>query len=59
MGPVLYNIYNADMQINIRRGGLLLQFADDTMVAHSSISASHATRKVERYCAQIDVFLAK
>lgn len=58
MGPVLHNIYTADMNINIDRGGLLLQFADDTMVAHSSMSATHATRKVEKYCAQIDVYLS-
>lgn len=57
LGPQLYNMYIGDMKINLEAGGYITQYADDTLVEHSSMSAQHATNKVNKYCADIKDYL--
>lgn len=57
MGPILYNVYIGDLQLNQGKGGYITQYADDTLVEHTSINAYNATRHVSKYCEQLNEFL--
>lgn len=59
LGPVLYNIYTADLKehINMGREGGLLQYADDTLITYASTNIVFALDKVEKKVAEINNYL--
>lgn len=57
LGPLLYNIYIGDLKVNMKSGGNIQHYADDTLVMQSSVNAFHTTKLMGEYCNQVIKYL--
>lgn len=57
LGPLLYNIYIGDLKGNMKSGGNIQHYADDTLVMQSSVNAFHTTKLMGEYCNQVIKYL--
>ena len=52
-GPLLYNLYIGDLQLQLKPSAMRLLYADDTAVAKTTCFSKLSTRRIQEYCKQI------
>ena len=57
LGPLLYNIYTGDLNLDLSPRERLQTYADDTLLSYCSINAFHATQKVAERIDAVDKYL--
>jgi hypothetical protein len=57
LGPLLYNIYTGDLNLDLSPRERLQTYADDTLLSYCSINAFHATQKVAERIDEVDKYL--